>query len=65
MCDPNGFKNICCKNFKWNVREAVEQEEKLCDDVEAILEFTYLCDRVSTGGRCEASVSVRRRCGYI
>ena len=27
--------------------EAVEQEEKLCDDVETVQEFTYLGDRVS------------------
>ena len=31
----------------------MEQEEKLCDEVETVREFTYLGDRVSAGGACE------------
>ena len=30
-----------------------------CDEVETVWEFTYLCDRVSDGGRCEAAVTAR------
>ena len=37
----------------------MEQEEKLCDVVETVREFTYLGDRVSAGGGCEATVTAR------
>ena len=42
----------------------MEQEEKLCDKVETVLEFTYLGDRVSAGGEVEAAVTARR-CGWV
>ena len=35
----------------------MEQEEKLCDEVETVREFTYLGDRVGAGGGCEAAVT--------
>ena len=35
----------------------MEQEIKLCDEVETVSEFTYLGDRVSAGGGCEAAVT--------
>ena len=41
----------------------MEQEEKLCDGVEAVREFTYIGDRVSAGGGCEAAVTARTWCG--
>ena len=31
--------------------------------METVWEFTYLGDRVSAGGECEAAVTVRTRCG--
>ena len=37
----------------------MEQEEKLCDEVETVSEFTNLGDRVSAGGGCEASVTAK------
>ena len=37
----------------------MEQEEKICNEVETVREFTYLGDRVSAGGRCEAAVTVK------
>ena len=40
----------------------MEQEEKLSDEVETVREFTYLGDRVSAGGGCEAAVTARTRC---
>ena len=40
----------------------MEQEEKLCDEVETVRVLTYLGDRVSAGGRCEAAVTARTRC---
>ena len=42
--------------------EAVRQEEKLCDEVETVREFTYLGDKVSASGGCEAAVTARTRC---
>ena len=42
----------------------MEQEGKSCDEVETVREFTYLGDRVSAGGGCEAAVTVRTRCGW-
>ena len=35
----------------------VEQEGKLCDEVQTVSEFTYLGDMVSAIGRCEAAVT--------
>ena len=43
----------------------MEQEVKLCGDVEAVQEFTYLGDRVSAGGGCMAAVTARTRCGLV
>ena len=37
--------------------EADRQEEKLCDDVETVGEFSYLGDWVSAGGGCEAALT--------
>ena len=48
-----------------NIREAVGQEEKLCNEVERVREFTYPGDRVSVGGGCEAVVTARTRCGLV
>ena len=39
----------------------MEQEEKLCDEVETAREFIYLCDRVSSGGGCEAAAAAITR----
>ena len=36
----------------------MEQEQKLCDEVETVWEFTDLGDRVSAGGGCEIYVTV-------
>ena len=43
----------------------MQQEGKLCDEVETVMEFTYLGDRVSAGGGCEAVVTERTRCGWV
>ena len=49
------------KKCEWNIGEAVEQEEKLCD----VREFTYVGDRVRAGGRCEDAVIARTRCWWV
>ena len=43
----------------------MEQEVKLCDEVKAVSEFTYLGDRVSADGGCEAAVTARTRCEWV
>ena len=42
----------------------MEQEDKLCDEVETV-DFTYLGDTVSAGGGCEAAETTRTRCGWV
>ena len=42
----------------------MEQEEKSCDEVETVREFTYLGDMVSAGGGCEVAVTARTTCGW-
>ena len=39
----------------------MEQEEKLCDEVETEREFTCLGDRVTAGEGCEAAVTAKTR----
>ena len=41
------------------------QDKKLCDEVDTVREFTYLGDRVSVGGGCEAAVTAITRCGWV
>ena len=60
---PEILGNFTSRKCEGNIGEAVEQEEKLCDEVETAWEFIYLCDRVSFGGGCEAAVTARTRCG--
>ena len=44
----------------------MELEEKLCDEVETIREFTYIDDRVNASGGCEAAVMPEQdRVGYV
>ena len=43
----------------------MEQEEKLCDEVKTVSEFTYLGEMVNAGGGCEAAVTARTRCGWV
>ena len=43
----------------------MEYEEQLSDEVETVREFTYLGDRVSAGGGCEADVAARTICGEL
>ena len=43
----------------------MEQEDKLCDEVETVRQFTYLGDRASTGGGWESAMTARTRCGWV
>ena len=57
-------RNLACRKCEGNIGEAVEQEEKISDKVETVRELTYLGDRVSAGGGCEAAVTDSKRCGW-
>ena len=61
---PKIHRNFTCRKHEVNMGEAVEQVEKLCNEVETVREFTYLGGRVSAGGGCEAAVTARTRCGW-
>ena len=43
----------------------MEQEEKLCDEVETVQEFTDLGDRVSAGGGYKVAVTARTSCWCV
>ena len=45
-------QNLACRKCDGNTGE-----EKLCNEVETLAEFTYLDDWVSVGGGCEAAVT--------
>ena len=47
-----------------NNTEAVEQEDRLCDEVETARKMTYLDVVVSADGGCEAALTARG-CGLI
>ena len=54
---PKFYGNLTCRKCQWNIGEAVEQEERLCDEVETVREFSYVGDLESAGGGCEAAVA--------
>ena len=56
---PKFSRNIVCRTCEGNIREAVEHEDMLCDEVETVGEFTYRGDKVSAGEGCEAAVTAR------
>ena len=43
----------------------MEEEEKLCDEMETVREFTYPGGRVSACGGCQVAVAARIRCGWV
>ena len=58
-------RNLACRKCDGNIGEAVEQEVKLCVDVETVSELTYLCIRVIAGGGWQAAVTARTRCWWV
>ena len=43
----------------------MELKVKLCDELETVSGFTYIGDRVSAGGGCEADVTARTWCWWV
>ena len=62
---PKISRNFTCRKCEGNIVEAVEQEEKICDEVGMVKQFTYLGYWVSAAGGCEAAVTARTRCGWV
>ena len=58
-------RNYACRKCVRNAGEAVEPEDKVCDEVEAVRKLTYLGGRLSAGGGYEAAVTARTRCGWV
>ena len=65
MVTPKFSRDFLCRKCEGNIGEAVEQEEKLCDEVGTVRESTYIGDRMSAGVGCEAAISGRTRCGCV
>ena len=53
---PMFKKHFACRTCEDNVGEVVEQEAKLCNELEAVRELTYLFDSVGSGGGFDAAV---------
>ena len=60
-------RNFTCQKCEGNIGEAVEQEERLCDEVENVRGFLYLGDRASARGCATAvtAVTAKTRCGWV
>ena len=39
---PKCYRNFTCKKCEGNIGEAVEQEEKVCEEVKTVREFAHL-----------------------
>ena len=52
-------RNDDCRKCDENNGEVVEQEERLHDEVETVMEFTYLGDKVSADGGHEAAMTAK------
>ena len=65
MVTQSFSRNFAYSKCEGNIGEAVEQEVKLCDEVATVREFTYLGDKVSAVGGCEAAVTAIARCGWV
>ena len=62
---PMFSRNFACRKCEGNIGDAVEHEEKLCDEVETEVETGKSYILVSAGGGCEADGTVTTRCGWV
>ena len=61
---PKFSRYLACIKCEGNIGEALEKEEKLCDEVETVRKLTYIGYRENAGGGREAAVTARTRCGW-
>ena len=52
-----------CRKCKGHHENAEDLEEKLNDYVETVTDFTYLGNRINSGGGCVAAVASRNKLG--
>ena len=43
----------------------MDSVEELCEEVETVIGFCYLGDRVKAGGGCEAAATERAKIGWV
>ena len=63
--DQKLLRTFSCSKCEKNIVVAMEENEKLCDKVKVVREFTYLGDMVSTDGGYETAVTARTRCERV
>ena len=57
--------HFVCLKCKEIMVEMVDSIEKLCDEVETMIGFCYLGDRLNSSGGCEAAVTARVGIGWV
>ena len=57
--------NFVCLKCKEIMVEMVDSIEKLYDEVETMIGFCYLGDRLNSSGGCESAVTARVRIGWV
>ena len=62
---PQSFQDVFLVVSVNEILEALEHDEKLCIEVETVIEFRYLGDNLSTIGYFEAVVTACTRYGWV
>ena len=57
--------DIKCRQCKGCHENVEEQEEKLHDDVKTVTDFSFLGDRINSGGRFRTAVTSRTRLEWV
>ena len=50
--------DFACSKCEGTMKEAVEQDDELCNEVKTVVEFTCLVGRVSASVGCETAVAL-------
>ena len=56
--------DVKCRKCIGHHKNVEDRKEKLYDDVKTLTEFSYLGDRIKSGGGCEAAVISRTMIGW-
>ena len=58
-------RDFACGRCKKQADGLMDSVEKLCEEVETVIGFCYLGDRVNAVGGCKAAVTARARIGWV
>ena len=58
-------RKLAGRKSERNIGNAVEQEEKIYNEVETAREIAHLGDRLGAGGGWKAAIYVKTRCGWV